>query len=414
MKAKLACITLFMFLFTNLSIAQVIDPAEEAKKEATGRANKNIDEGINKAFDKLEGGVKGIFGKKKKKNKGNEGNAEMVTASESNEGTSPDLNWAKFDFVSGNEVIFEDNQTEEENGEFPSRWDLVEGRAENAHFDFSNVIYFMSGDSKIIPFLENPNEDYLPDVFTLEFDAWFEKDEYANYEVYFFDQKNQEYMDIQPVQIYSNMISLYLNNNFKGFYPGTQEEYAEEGMWRHVSMAFNKRSLKVYLDDARVLNVPNLGINPQGITIGVDAFNTAGIKGVNRFVKNVRLAEGGTKLYDKYLQDGKIVASGIRFDTNNSNLKPESMGVINRINRIMNENPEINFSVEGHTDSDGEEIFNQRLSEERAAVVLDKLVAMGIDKSRLKSKGLGENAPITSNETPEGKANNRRVEFVKF
>ena len=162
-----------------------------------------------------------------------------------------------------------------------------------------------------------------------------------------------------------------------------------------------------------MLNIPNLGVNPQGLTIGTDAFNVAGTKGINRFVKNFRIAEGGTKLYDKFLQDGKIVASGIRFDVNKATLKPESMGIINKINKILTDNPELKFSVEGHTDNDGYDAFNQRLSEERAATVVDKLVAMGISKNRLSSKGYGESVPLVANNTPEKKANNRRVEFVK-
>ena len=230
---------------SNLAYTQVIDPEKAAKEKATQRANTNIDEGIDKAFDKLEGGIKGMFGKKNKKKKGNNNEPEMVWAAENAEVvSSPELNWAKFDFVSGNNVIFDDNLNGEENGEFPSRWDLVEGRAGNAHFDFENVIYLMSPDSKIIPFIENPNEDYLPDVFTLEFDAWFEKEEYSHYSIWLFDSKNQEFMELEPVNIYANMVSLHIQNTFKGYYPGTDDEYADVALWRHISLAFNKRSLK--------------------------------------------------------------------------------------------------------------------------------------------------------------------------
>lgn len=72
------------------------------------------------------------------------------------------------------------------------------------------------------------------------------------------------------------------------------------------------------------------------------------------------------------------------------------------------------FSVEGHTDSDGEETFNQTLSEDRAKTVRDKLISMGISADRLNSKGWGESMPLTSNGTAEGKAENRRVEFIKL
>ncbi|HKL32597.1 MAG TPA: OmpA family protein, partial [Tangfeifania sp.] len=131
------------------------------------------------------------------------------------------------------------------------------------------------------------------------------------------------------------------------------------------------------------------------------------------YIKNFRLAEGGVKYYDRFLQDGKIVANGIRFDVNKATLRPESMGVINEIAALMKDHPEVNFSVEGHTDSDGEDASNQTLSEQRAATVVSTLVTMDIDSNRLTSKGWGESKPMDTNDTPEGKANNRRVEFVK-
>jgi outer membrane protein OmpA-like peptidoglycan-associated protein len=90
------------------------------------------------------------------------------------------------------------------------------------------------------------------------------------------------------------------------------------------------------------------------------------------------------------------------------------MGVINTIYQLMKEHPELRFSIEGHTDSDGDDSFNQKLSEQRAETVLNALLQMGIDGSRLTSKGWGESKPLSDNSTPEGKANNRRVEFVKL
>ncbi len=80
----------------------------------------------------------------------------------------------------------------------------------------------------------------------------------------------------------------------------------------------------------------------------------------------------------------------------------------------MLKNTDVNFSVEGHTDTDGSEETNQTLSIARAKTVMEKLIEMGIDKSRLKFTGFGESKPLDNNTTPEGKANNRRVEFVKF
>lgn len=81
---------------------------------------------------------------------------------------------------------------------------------------------------------------------------------------------------------------------------------------------------------------------------------------------------------------------------------------------LLNDNPELKFSIEGHTDNQGNKDINQPLSERRAAAVRNWLVGKGIDSSRLTNKGFGDTVPIDTNKTPEGRANNRRVEFVKF
>jgi len=81
---------------------------------------------------------------------------------------------------------------------------------------------------------------------------------------------------------------------------------------------------------------------------------------------------------------------------------------------MMQDHAELKFSVEGHTDSDGADANNQTLSEARSRAIVTKLIESGIANERLTSKGWGESKPMTGNDTPEGKAQNRRVEFVKF
>lgn len=103
----------------------------------------------------------------------------------------------------------------------------------------------------------------------------------------------------------------------------------------------------------------------------------------------------------------------INFDSGKSTIKKESLPVIEQIIEMMKQAPEIKISVEGHTDSDGSNESNLKLSEARAKEVVDVIVKSGVDKSRLSSVGFGEEKPIADNSTEEGKAKNRRVELIK-
>ncbi|MBI3124944.1 MAG: OmpA family protein [Ignavibacteriales bacterium] len=421
------------FAASNINAQLSFDKLKKkVQKEAEKRVEKNVDKGIDKAFDKAEAeAAKAVTNDdeeaddsasaKKSSKKATKTNVEKEAVEEETESPQAKpltVQWNKFDFVPGDIVIFEDDLKCEQNGEFPSKWDLTKGTIENANVDGENVIMFkecnINGGGGIVPLINNSKEDYLPDEFTIEFDAYYEKHGHT-YRVLLADSKNQKKldkeMDFINKYIRFNQNSADGKNISTSFYPGfTSADTKNNPGWRHISISFNKRALKAYIDDGRVLNVPNLGYNPTGITLGFH--NTSGK--IAGYVKNFRLAKGAVPLYDKFMTDGKIVTTGIKFDVNKSTIKPESMGVINSIVSLLNDKPELKFSVEGHTDSDGEDKSNQTLSEARAKSVMNKLIELGIESSRLKSKGFGESKPVADNNTPEGKANNRRVEFVKF
>jgi outer membrane protein OmpA-like peptidoglycan-associated protein len=103
-------------------------------------------------------------------------------------------------------------------------------------------------------------------------------------------------------------------------------------------------------------------------------------------------------------------AKTILFDSGKASFKQQTYPVLQAITAILKEYPNSNFSIEGHTDSDGKDAANQKLSEDRAAAVKNYLIENGIAGSRLASAGFGESKPIDSNKTKAGKANNRRVE----
>ena len=103
-------------------------------------------------------------------------------------------------------------------------------------------------------------------------------------------------------------------------------------------------------------------------------------------------------------------AKTILFNSGKSSFQKQTIPVLQAMAAILKEYPTAKFSLEGHTDADGSEAMNQKLSEDRAAAVKNYLIEQGIEASRLSSKGFGESAPVDSNKTAKGKANNRRVE----
>lgn len=419
MKTTFTLSLLLFILFSSVSYSQfdLKKIIKDTKKKTEKKVEKKIEDQIDKATDEaLEGGkVKSEEDKEQAETEADKTKPE--TAKQSSQNLEPQsqpakVEWKKYDFIPGSEIIFEDNLVDEVNGEFPSRWDLFEGSAEVAELNGEKVIC-IRGDINmyrkgIVPFLKNRKEDYLPDEFTLEFDAYYSPEaSYPRYFVTLFDRKNQK--GIGPKYLGINFGAVRYGE-ITGSIPGLSDlNNTKTPIWRHIAISFNKRALKVYLDETRVLNIPNFEENPSGITLSAEA-----VSEMYYFIKNIRLAKGAVPLYDKFLTDGKIVTTGIKFDVNKATIKPESMGVINNIVKILNDHPELKFSVEGHTDSDGDDAFNQKLSEERAQSVMNKLVELGIDGSRLTSKGWGESKPVSDNSTPEAKANNRRVEFVKI
>ncbi len=323
--------------------------------------------------------------------------------------------WSKYNFIQGDKIIFEDNLQVEENGEFPSRWDLNKGNAENASLGDDNIIR-LENKSIITPLMDT--ENYLPEVFTIEFDAYFNDihTTWQNYQVRFWSgnylnlSNNDAYY---PINIQSDgAATVFTNNGVKKQLNGKDKStIGQLPAWKHIAISFNKRSLKVFVDEYRALNIPNYKLKPELFTIGSYIYTP---EGKTLAIKNIRIAKGGKKLYDRVMADGKFVTRGILFDVNKAIIKPESYGVINKVAKMMAAHQDLNFTIEGHTDSDGADDYNLKLSGERAFAVKIALIEMGVLKSRLQTEGKGESVPVSENNSPEGKANNRRVEFIKI
>ncbi len=114
---------------------------------------------------------------------------------------------------------------------------------------------------------------------------------------------------------------------------------------------------------------------------------------------------------DKIKVGTKIVLANIFFDVNKASLRKESVSELERLVTIMNENPNIKVEVSGHTDSDGNDELNLKLSQARAKAVVDYVITKGVKSERVIAKGYGETQPIAPNDSPENKQKNRRTEL---
>ena len=211
------------------------------------------------------------------------------------------------------------------------------------------------------------------------------------------------------IEFGQEITTYYFSKNFNAPYPGDRDNFKDN--WHHASMVKKGSQIKCYIDQYRVLVVPDCGIfQPISLEMGGVADEKNHI-----IFKNFRFASGGgMNMIGNKFTDAKIVTHGFNFDIDKATLKPESMGTLNMIVHVMKDNPDLKFEVDGHTDNSGAATHNLTLSQQRADAVKTQLVNMGIDASRLTTKGFGDTKPLGENTTPEGKANNRRVEFVKM
>lgn len=133
------------------------------------------------------------------------------------------------------------------------------------------------------------------------------------------------------------------------------------------------------------------------------------------FLSDMKLAYGLPDTRNKLITEGKFSTTGILFDVNADQILPSSAGVLKEIAAVLNENPAVNIKIIGHTDADGKADANMQLSKRRAEAVKTMLASTyGIAANRMQTDGKGATAPIDNNQTAQGRANNRRVEFVKL
>ncbi|WP_439152206.1 OmpA family protein [Winogradskyella sp.] len=184
----------------------------------------------------------------------------------------------------------------------------------------------------------------------------------------------------------------------------------------HISIAVNKERFRVWVNEKKCVDIPKMigADSPlKAIKLHLSGFKEEGQERL--FISNLKIAEGGEDLRRKLMNEGKISTNGILFDSGSANIQPQSLGIIRQISQVLMQDASIKLNIIGHTDSDGTDEVNLKLSKDRAKAVKNVLINIyNISEDRLSTDGKGESEPIGDNSTTDGKAQNRRVEFVKI
>ena len=324
--------------------------------------------------------------------------------------------YGKYDFVPGDKTLFFDDFSDTDVGEFPRKWSLKgPGGGGNTLevVDYKGKRFLRSvppssrddGMPASTLYVRLNTKGDMPEKFTVEFDAVLGNTTgYANqYYLLLYDDNGW------PVSMPG---AIYISGE-KGQSSNTSTSISKnDGKVHHIAVSVNQTFVKAYVDNQRVVNDPDGAARPIKY-IGIHLHANHGYSETVMFT-NFKLAEGGKDIKSTLMSEGKIVTHGILFDTGSDKIKPESLPTLKKILAILEESPALNFSIEGHTDNQGTRELNQTLSEKRAKAVQLWLTGKGIPASRLQSKGWGDTKPIDTNDTPEGRANNRRVEFTKI
>jgi OmpA-OmpF porin, OOP family len=333
--------------------------------------------------------------------------------------------YSKFDFVPGESVIAVEDFSQDSIGDFPARWNTnaagevvtVAGKP-GRWLKLTRAGVFVPD---IVP--------VLPDNFTLEFDLLvppgFNSSYFFNASIVELANVNQ----IQPWQSSDNRFTFTswpaggatwqtsMESRLQGVAAGgvraETKTPGKDGNPIHVAVARQGPRVRVYYNEEKLWDVPR-ALLPAAKYNAILFFVPNVDAGSEYFLSNLRVAVGAPDTRNKLVTQGKFVTHGILFDVNSARLRPESYGTLKEIAGVLTENATLKVQIVGHTDSDGDTAPNLDLSKRRSASVRDALAKeFAIDAGRMTTDGKGETEPIDKNETPAGKANNRRVEFIK-
>ncbi|MEM9647801.1 MAG: OmpA family protein [Bacteroidota bacterium] len=411
--------------------------AKKAERAAERTVERRVETETSKKTDQALDSIlePGSGGKKQSPpspgNTGGQGSSNGNTGGNTDAGSTVDTGgpktiqvYSKFDFVPGDKQLFFDDFSNDFIGDFPSKWNTNAG---------GELVTLGDSSQKWLELKSGFNIYYIPDVpqlpeeYTIEFDlaaVGLDRQTSSTSKVAitlsdddkFNPGTNNAYAEIPFCQYAA--IGVTVQNNINGrreIRSTVKADLRDEVLETpHISIAVNKLRFRLWVNEVKYIDVPRL-VAP-GAVIHTVKFLANGFRdGTEKvFISNLKVAEGGVDLRRKLISEGKISTNAILFDSGSANLQPQSMGVIRQISQVLLQESSINLKIVGHTDADGSDTGNMKLSKDRATAVKNALVNIyNIDGSRLSVDGKGESEPVSDNNSPEGKAQNRRVEFIR-
>lgn len=337
--------------------------------------------------------------------------------------------YSKYDFVPGEKIIAIEDFMQTNVGDFPAKWN-TNASAEVVTIDGKpgHWLMFTKGGMFVPEFINK-----LPDNFTLEIDLLSGNPATAS-------SLDQFTISIAQMEDRSQLLTWHSAGNMFKFTATpkadielggsssdsrknsvgeaavsvTTDQFTEKKNPVHISVWRQKERIRVYFNEEKVWDKPK-AVAPEALFNTVLFYTYSVDPDHPYYMTNMRLAVGAPDTRNKFLTEGKWVTHGILFDVNSANIKAQSYGSLKEIANVLKENAEVKVKIIGHTDADGDDKSNLDLSKRRAAAVKAMLAKeFGIDESRMQTDGMGESKPIDKNDNPAGKANNRRVEFIKL
>lgn len=334
--------------------------------------------------------------------------------------------YSKFDYVPGDKPIFYDDFNDDFMGDFPSKWN-TNGSGEVVTVDgLPGKWYSIANRSLTLPNLGSQ----LPEDFTMEFDLKVTNltrntSSLATLDIYLSETPNLTTSESNVMATLNFCqyiaVGVKVDNDFRDD-PSPITNTLQRDLREvfkdvvHISIAVNKNRYRLWINETKIVDLPQFVVRPNQINYPKFYVSNIDEQGNKErvLIGNLKIAEGGVDLRRKLMSEGKISTNGILFNSGSADILPQSMGIIRQISQVLTQDSSIKLNIVGHTDSDGSDESNLSLSENRAEAVKKALISVyGISSDRLSSEGKGEAEPVADNNSAQGKAQNRRVEFIK-